>query len=211
MLIHRLVFSPIEVNTYILTDDDNKCAIIDCGCYTDQEFKRFTDFLEQKKLEPVLMLNTHCHLDNIFGNGRFLEKFKIGSQYHMLDESNRKMSVKQALFFGLKMEEPPEPAGFIEDGQTIYFGSVKIVALHVPGHSPGSLAYYIEKEGIVFTGDALFANSIGRTDLPGGDYETLINSIRTKLFTLPSTTVVYPGHYGSTTIGQEMKTNPWFN
>jgi len=211
MLIHRLVFSPIEVNTYILTDDDNKCAIIDCGCYTDQEFKRFTDFLEQKKLEPVLMLNTHCHLDHIFGNGRFLEKFKIGSQYHMLDESNRKMSVKQALFFGLKMEEPPEPAGFIEDGQTIYFGSVKIVALHVPGHSPGSLAYYIEKEGIVFTGDALFANSIGRTDLPGGDYETLINSIRTKLFTLPSTTVVYPGHYGSTTIGQEMKTNPWFN
>lgn len=210
MQIYRLVFSPIDVNTYILTDNDNKCTIIDCGCYTSEEFERFTDFLEQKKLEPVLLLDTHCHLDHIFGNGRFLEKYKIGAQCHRLDENNRNNSVKQAMFFGLKMEEPPEPVGFIEDGQIIFFGSVKIKALHVPGHSPGSLAFYIEKEGIVFTGDALFANSIGRTDLPGGDYDTLINSISTKLFTLPSETIVYPGHYGSTTIGDEIKTNPYF-
>ncbi|HBE40245.1 MAG TPA: MBL fold hydrolase [Bacteroidales bacterium] len=210
MQIHRLVFSPIEINTYILADDDNKCAIIDCGCYTAEEFRRFTDFLEQKKLEPVLLLNTHCHLDHIFGNGRFLEKYNIGPYCHRLDEINRKNAVKQAMFFGLRMEEPPDPAGYIDDGQTIFFGPVEIKALHVPGHSPGSLAYYFEKEDIVFTGDALFANSIGRTDLPGGDYNTLINSIRTKLFTLPAETVVYPGHYGTTTIGEEMKSNPYF-
>lgn len=209
MQIYRLVFSPIDVNTYILADNDNECVIIDCGCYSDEEFKRFADFLEQKNLEPVLLLNTHCHLDHIFGNGRFLEKYKTGFQCHRLDESNRKNSVKQAMFFGLRMDEPPEPAGLIDDGQTIFFGSNKIKALHVPGHSPGSLAYYIEKEGIVFTGDALFAGSIGRTDLPGGDYDTLIYSIKNKLFTLPSETVVYPGHGESSTIGEEMSTNPY--
>jgi glyoxylase-like metal-dependent hydrolase (beta-lactamase superfamily II) len=210
MQIYRLVFSPIEVNTYIIADDDNKCAVIDCGCYTEQEFKEFTDFLEKKNLEPVLLLNTHCHLDHIFGNGRFLEKYKLGSLSHSGDEMNRKNSVKQALFFGLKMEAPPEPAGLIEDGQIITFGPAKLKALHVPGHSPGSLAFYIEKDGIVFTGDSLFAGSIGRTDLPGGNYDTLINSIKTKLFTLPAETVVYPGHHGSTTIGQEIDTNPYF-
>ena len=210
MQIYRLVFSPIEVNTYIIADADNKCAIIDCGCYTGQEFEQFTDFLEKKNLEPVLLLNTHCHLDHIFGNGRFLEKYKIGYLSHNGDEMNRKNSVKQAMFFGLKMEAPPEPAGLLEDGQIISFGPAKIKTLHVPGHSPGSIAFYIEKEGIVFTGDALFAGSIGRTDLPGGNFETLINSIKTKLFTLPAETVVYPGHHGSTTIGQEIDTNPYF-
>lgn len=210
MQIYRLVFSPIEVNTYILEGDDNKCAVIDCGCYTGEEFRRFTDFLEQKMLEPVLLLNTHSHLDHIFGNGRFLQKYKFGSYCHQGDEMNRKNSVKQATFFGLKMETPPEPAGFIDDGQTISFGPLAIRALHVPGHSPGSLAFYIEKERIVFTGDALFEGSIGRTDLPGGNYDTLINSIKEKLFTLPAETFVYPGHYGSTTIGDEIKTNPYF-
>ena len=207
---YRLVFSPIDVNTYILADKDNKCAIIDCGCYTEQEFKQFTDFLEKKNLEPVLLLNTHCHLDHIFGNGKFLEKYKLGTFCHSGDEMNRKNSVKQAMFFGLKMDAPPEPAGFIEDGQIILSGLAKLKALHVPGHSPGSIAFYIEKEGIVFTGDALFAGSIGRTDLPGGDFDTLINSIKTKLFTLPAETVVYPGHYGSTTVGKEINTNPYF-
>jgi len=210
MQIYRLVFSPIEVNTYIIADDQNKCAVIDCGCYSGQEFKQFTVFLEEKNLEPVLLLNTHCHLDHIFGNGMFLEKYKLGSLSHSSDEMNRKNSVKQAMFFGLKMDTPPEPAGFIEDNQVIPFGPLKLKALHVPGHSPGSIAFYIEKEGIVFTGDALFAGSIGRTDLPGGDYDTLINSIKTKLFTLPAETVVYPGHYGSTTVGKEINTNPYF-
>ncbi len=211
MQIYRLVFSPIEVNTYILADDDNKCAIIDCGCYTNKEFEQFTAFIEKKNLEPVLLLNTHCHLDHIFGNKWIMEKYDLRSLCHKEDEGNRINSVKQALFFGLKMDTPPEPAGFLEDGQFIPFGKAKIKALHVPGHSPGSLAFYIEEEGIIFTGDALFAGTIGRTDLPGGDFNTLIESIRTKLFTLPVETIVYPGHYGSTTIGDEKSTNPHFS
>ncbi len=210
MQIYRLVFSPIEVNTYILEGDDNKCAVIDCGCYTYEEFGQLTDFIAKKKLEPVLLLNTHCHLDHIFGNRWFLEKYKLGTLCHKGDEMNRKNSVKQAMFFGLSMDAPPEPEGFLEDGQIITFGQFNLKALHVPGHSPGSIAFYIEGENIVFTGDALFVGTIGRTDLPGGDFNTLITSIKTKLFTLPSGTVVYPGHYGSTTIIDEIKTNPHF-
>ncbi len=210
MEIYRLVFSPISVNTYILADSDNKCAVIDCGCYIEEEFRQLTDFLDDKELVPVLLLNTHCHLDHIFGNGWFLAKYGLGTLCHQGDEMNRKNAVKQAMFFGLKMDTPPEPAGFIEDGQIVSFGKVILKALHVPGHSPGSLAFYCEKEGVVFTGDALFAGSIGRTDLPGGDYGSLIKCIKEKLFTLPENTVVYPGHYGSTTIGEAIKTNPYF-
>ncbi len=210
MEIYRLVFSPIDVNTYILADSDNICAVIDCGCYGDEEFKILSDFISDKNLVPRLLLNTHCHLDHIFGNGRFLEKYGIGTLCHAEDEMNRKSAVMQAKFFGLTMETPPVPAGFLEDGQIISFGSVSLKALHVPGHSPGSLAFHCEKEGVVFTGDALFAGSIGRTDLPGGDHASLIKSITEKLFTLPEETTVYPGHYGSSTIGEEIKTNPYF-
>jgi glyoxylase-like metal-dependent hydrolase (beta-lactamase superfamily II) len=197
MEIFKLVFSPIEVNTYILADESGTCAIIDCGCYNNKEFSTFTSLLENKKLTPKLLLNTHCHLDHIFGNRLILSKYGLRTLCH-------------AMLFGLEMEMPPEPQGFIDDGQLITFESVTLKALHVPGHSPGSLAYYSEKDGIVFTGDALFAGSIGRTDLPGGNYDTLIDSIRNKLFVLPPATVVYPGHGAKTTIEQEMKTNPFF-
>lgn len=210
MEIYRFVFSPIDVNTYILADSENKCVVIDCGCYDEGEFRQLAGFIEDKKLVPVLLLNTHCHLDHIFGNGRFLEKYGLRTLCHSGDEMNRKNAVKQAMLFGLKMEAPPEPARFIEDGEIISSGPVKFKALHVPGHSPGSIAFYCENEGVVFTGDALFAGSMGRTDLPGGDYNTLMKSISEKLFTLPEKTVVYPGHYGSTTIGEEIKTNPFF-
>jgi hydroxyacylglutathione hydrolase len=109
------------------------------------------------------------------------------------------------------MNEPPEPGGFIADSQIIKFGSTELIALNVPGHSPGSIAFYSEKDGCVFTGDALFAGSIGRTDLEGGDYETLINSIQSRLFVLPPSTVVYPGHGSQTTIEKEKMTNPFFS
>lgn len=210
MEIYRLVFSPIDVNTYILADSDNICAVIDCGCYSDEEFKILTDFIADKNLSPQLLLNTHCHLDHIFGNGRFLQKYGLGTFCHTGEENNRKGAVMQAKFFGLSMEVPPEPAGFLEDGQIVSFGSVSLKALHVPGHSPGSLAFYCEREGVLFTGDALFAGSIGRSDLPGGDHNTLIKSITGKLFTLPEETIIYPGHYESSTIGEEIKTNPYF-
>jgi len=211
MKIFKLVFSPIEVNTYILADDSDNCAIIDCGCYDKEESERLLDFIKSKSINPVLLLNTHCHLDHIFGNRLVLERFGLRPYSNELDEMNRKNAVQHAVLFGLTMDDPPEPAGFVSDNQIVTFGTEKLVALHVPGHTAGSLAFYSEKNNCVFTGDALFAGSIGRTDLPGGNFETLIGSIKNKLFVLPPSTVVYPGHGDETTIEKEMKSNPYFH
>ena len=210
MEIFRLIFSPIEVNTYILTDETGKCAVIDCGCYNKAEFGKLTDLIDKKKLQPDLLLNTHCHLDHIFGNRMFLEKYNLGTFCHKSEEKNRKDSVMHAQLFGLTMGNPPEPAGNIADGEYVTFGTVNLLALHVPGHTVGSLAFYNKEDGVVFTGDALFSGSIGRSDLPGGNNKTLINSIRSVLFTLPPDTLVYPGHGEATTIGDEISTNPYF-
>jgi hydroxyacylglutathione hydrolase len=210
MEVLRLVFSPIEVNTYILSDKNGKCAIIDCGCYNKSEFGKLTDLLNSKNLKPELLLNTHCHVDHVFGNGMLMDKYKLGTFCHESEERNRKNAVMHALLFGLTMESPPEPAGFIADGDNVSFGTVNLLALHVPGHTAGSLAFYSKEDGVVFTGDALFSGSVGRSDLPGGNHEVLINSIRNKLFTLPPETIVYPGHGEATTIGNEVRTNPHF-
>ena len=211
MNIFKLVFSPIEVNTYILVDDSGDCAIIDCGCYDREECKRLENFIKDKKIRPVLLLNTHSHLDHVFGNKFILERYGLRTFSSELDEMNRKDAKEHAMLFGLVMDEPPEPAGFISDNQMVTFGNTNLLALHVPGHTSGSLAFYSEKNDCVFTGDALFSGSIGRTDLPGGDYDTLIESIKSKLFVLPPATVVYPGHGSETTIEREMKTNPYFH
>jgi glyoxylase-like metal-dependent hydrolase (beta-lactamase superfamily II) len=211
MKIYTIVFNPIEVNTYILADDSGDCAIIDCGCYDKTECEIFEKFLKDKGLNPVLLLNTHSHLDHIFGNGFILKKYGLRAYSGESDEINRKDAVRHALLFGLTMEEPPLPAGFLADNQAVTFGKEKLIALHVPGHSPGSLSFYSEKNNCVFTGDALFSGSIGRTDLTGGNFETLIASITGKLFALPPSTIVYPGHGSETTIEREMKTNPYFS
>ncbi|MFH0842307.1 MAG: MBL fold metallo-hydrolase [Bacteroidota bacterium] len=210
MEIFRLVFSPITVNTYILADESGKCAVIDCGCYDENEFKELTDLIEERKLDPVLLLNTHCHLDHIFGNGMFLDKYKLGAYCHADEEMNRNNALMYAEYFRLTMEEPPEPAGFIKGDDSVSFGSESLRALHIPGHAPGSLAFFSEKNNAVFTGDILFAGSIGRSDIPGGDHKALVEGIREKLFVLPPETVVYPGHGEATTIGTEMKSNPYF-
>lgn len=211
MKIYTIVFNPIEVNTYILADDSGDCAIIDCGCYDETECGILEKFLKDKTLNPVLLLNTHSHLDHIFGNGFILKKYGLRTYSSEYDEINRKDAVQHALLFGLTMDEPPLPAGFLADNQIVTFGEEKLITLHVPGHSPGSISFYSEKNNCVFTGDALFAGSIGRTDLTGGNYDTLIASISNKLFVLPPSTVVYPGHGSVTSIEREMKTNPYFS
>ena len=211
MKIYKLVFSPIDVNTYILSEDSGDGAIIDCGCYDKEECDTLEQFLKDNHINPVLLLNTHSHLDHVFGNRFILEKYGLRTFSSEFDEINRINARQHALIFGLTMDEPPEPEGFLKDNQLVAFGTTKLLALHVPGHTSGSLAFYSEKDGCVFTGDALFSGSIGRTDLPGGDYDTLIKSIKNKLFVLPPSTVVYPGHGNETTIEREMKTNPYFH
>ncbi len=210
MEIYRFIFSPIEVNTFILTDETGSSAIIDCGCYDSSEFGRLAGWLDNKGLEPELLLNTHCHLDHIFGNNYLLEKYGLKAVCHELEEPNRNNALNYAAFWGLTMDPPPEPGSLISEGQEVAFGNTTLRALHVPGHSAGSLAFYSEKDNVVFTGDALFAGGIGRTDLPGGDYRTLITSIKEKLFILPPETVVWPGHGEKTTVGAEINSNPYF-
>jgi hydroxyacylglutathione hydrolase len=211
MNIYKLVFSPIEVNTYILADESGDCAIIDCGCYDKEESERLENFISDKNINPVLLLNTHLHLDHIFGNRFILERYGLRTFSCALDEANRKNASQHAMLFGLKMEMPPEPAGFLTDNQIVTFGTTKLSALHVPGHTSGSLAFYSEKYSCIFTGDALFSGTIGRTDLPGGDFDTLINSIRSKLLVLPPSTVVYPGHGDETSIEREIRSNPYLS
>lgn len=210
MEIYKQFFNPIDVNTYILADTSGDCVIIDCGCYDRAEFNDLINLIEQRKLKPVLLLNTHCHLDHIFGDIFVMEKYGLGAYCHNDDTSNRRNSIHHAQMFGLSMEKPPEPAGYLTDGQKISFGQTELSVIHVPGHSPGGIAFYSRNDNVVFTGDALFAGSIGRTDLPGGNYETIINSITNKLFTLPAETLVYPGHGSSTSIGTEIESNPYF-
>jgi hydroxyacylglutathione hydrolase len=209
MEIYKQVFSPIEVNTYILADKSGDCAIIDCGCYSENEFAHFVKFIESKKLNPVLLLNTHCHLDHVFGNRYILEKYNLKTYFNEHEEYNRKNATDHAMLFGLSIETPPEAAGYILPGQLITFRTATLKAIFVPGHTAGSIAFYSEADGCVFTGDALFAGSIGRSDLPGGDFQTLISSIKSNLLSLPPATIVYAGHGPETTIEKEMETNPY--
>jgi hydroxyacylglutathione hydrolase len=210
MEIFRLVFSPVQVNTYILADQHGGCAIIDCGCYDEIEFERLVRFFEEKNLNPVLLLNTHCHLDHVFGNSFIYKKYNLLTHASKDEEMNRLNAADHASLFGLYMDPPPEVSEFISDNQNLVFGNTTLRSIKVPGHTAGSIAFYSESDGCVFTGDALFEGSIGRTDFPGGDYDTLIRSINTRLFTLPPDTKVYPGHGSETTISKEKKSNPFF-
>jgi hydroxyacylglutathione hydrolase len=211
MKIKKLVFSPIEVNTYIIDDENGNCAIIDCGCYSDGEFLELKGFLLENKLKPTLLLNTHMHLDHIFGNASVFSEYGLLTHASAEEESNRISATSHAMMFGMTMAEPPQIGTFITKNQIIKFGDINIKALMVPGHTAGSIAYYFEDHDLLIAGDALFAGSIGRSDLPGGDHDTLINSIKNELLTLKGDTIVYPGHGNETTIAYEKENNPYLN
>src|SRR5512135_1029443 len=149
MEIFRFVFSPIEVNTYILADKSGECAVIDCGCYNTDEFSELTGFIDSKKLRPVLLLNTHCHLDHVFGNRFMLKKYNLGALSSREEETNRENAADHAMLFGLSMEVPPSPAGFLGDVQIVSFAQNELRVISVPGHSRGSLAFYSKPEGAV--------------------------------------------------------------
>jgi hydroxyacylglutathione hydrolase len=155
MKIYKEIFSPIEVNTYIITGDDASCVLIDCGCYGKTEEKRLVDLLSSLKLEPVLLLNTHCHLDHIFGNALMLEKYGLRSWFHQGEKYNHLTSPKHAIMFGLTMEPPPEPAGYLSDGELITSAGLDLEVIAVPGHSSGGVAFYSRGNGVIFTGEAI--------------------------------------------------------
>lgn len=210
MTIKIFTFNPFQENTYLLFDETKEAVLIDAGCITDTEKLTLKRFIDENDLTLKRLINTHLHLDHQFGNKFVTDTFGLLPEANQQDEFLLANVVAQARSFGFSVEEEAQPLGkYINEGDEIKFGNCSLKAIHVPGHSPGSLAFYSEKEGVVFAGDVLFRNSIGRTDLPYGDYATLILSITKKLLPLPDSTVVYCGHGPSTTIGSEKNSNPY--
>jgi len=210
MNIKIFTFNPFQENTYLLSDETNEALIIDAGCLYDAEKQELKRYLEDNNLTLKRALNTHLHLDHQFGNKFVFETFGVAPEAHESDAFLLDNYPIQTRAFGFENAGEAQPSkGYILDNDKIRFGNTELTAILVPGHSPGSLAFYNEKEGILFSGDVLFLESIGRTDLAGGNYAALIKSITERLLTLPHSTVVYPGHGDSTTIGYEKAHNPF--
>jgi len=210
MTIKTFTFNPIQENTYLVYDETNEAVVIDAGCLSEIEKRALKNYITDNNLTLKRVLNTHLHFDHQFGNKFLYTTYGIKPEACKADEYLLENVIAQTRSFGVEINEEAQTIGdYITDGQDLKFGNTTLKALHVPGHSPGSMAFYAEKEGILFAGDVLFRGSIGRTDLPKGDYATLIGSITGQLLPLPDSTVVYCGHGPSTTIGFERKNNPF--
>lgn len=202
------VVNPVQVNCYLLWDETKEAVLIDCGAWSNTEKKSIRYFIEKNGLTVKHHLNTHLHFDHVFGNAFVEEAFGVKTEANDADWHWAEHIQERIARFGLKYDETVPPLGrVLNDGDEILFGNQRIVAIAVPGHSPGSLAYHIPEEKVLFSGDALFHGSIGRTDFPDSNHRALITSIREKLLTLPEETKVYPGHDRETTIGFEKNYN----
>lgn len=208
MNIHYFTFNPFQENTYVLYDDTHECIIVDPGCYEPHEEKALKRFIEENGLKPQKLVLTHFHLDHIMGNYFVAKRWGIDLMGHRKGLPTLKMDKTSASMYGFNAYQPsPEPAEFIEHGAIFSFGSTELEVRFVPGHSPGHIALIHHESKSVIGGDVLFQGSIGRTDLPGGDYATLEQSIKEQLYTLPDDYRVYPGHGPATTIGNEKQFN----
>jgi hydroxyacylglutathione hydrolase len=209
LALKAFTFNPVQENTYVLYNEKKECCIIDPGCYFTEEREVLKTYIENAGLKPVLLLNTHCHLDHVFGNKFVHETWNLTLHIH----EKEKLVLERAPIAGKTWQLPFDNYEgdllFLKEGETIKIGEEELEIRFTPGHSPGSVIFYHEAGGFVIGGDVLFNGSIGRTDLPGGDHATLINSIQTQLFTLPDETKVYSGHGSLTTIGFEKMNNPY--
>lgn len=203
------VFNPFSENTYVLYDETGEAVIIDPGCYDKAEYSALYDFIEENNLKPIRIINTHAHIDHVLGVAAVKRKYGIPFSLHRIDEPLLKAVKTYASNYGFNQFDEPEIDSYFDEGDTVEFGNSTLRLLFVPGHAPGHVAFVSDVQQFVIGGDVLFRQSIGRTDLPGGDFETLIGSIRNKLFTLPDGYTVYAGHMQPTTIGFEKKNNPF--
>lgn len=209
--IKTFVFNPFMQNTFVLYDETKEAVIIDCGCLYENEQNELKQFVANNDLTIKYLLNTHLHLDHQFGNAFATTTFGILPIAHKNDEKLIDNITSQAMMFGIPQKvEAQKLGGYIAEGDEISFGNTTLQAIFVPGHSAGSICFYSSKDKVLIAGDVLFAGSIGRTDLPGGNFAQLTEGIRQKLFILPPDTTVYPGHGPTTTIGNEIKSNPFF-
>lgn len=207
--IKRFPFNDFQVNTYVLSDETNDCVIFDPGMYYENERRELTQFISGNKLRPVLIVNTHAHIDHIIANDFISKKYQIKLAAHKESVGFLKHAKEYGMNFGIQLNEVKDIDLFISEEDTLKFGHSELEILYTPGHADGSLCFYAKNEGFVITGDVLFFQSIGRTDLPTGNYDLLQESIWEKLFKLPENTTVYPGHGPETTIGYEKIHNPF--
>ena len=209
--IKSFVFSPIQENTYLLYNEFNDCLIIDPGCYFTEEQDEIKAFITQSKLKPRMLLNTHCHLDHVFGNKFIAETFGLRLQLHQKEKPLLDYAPTSGLMYNMPFDNYAGAYIYLKEGDIVKLGDDELLVIEAPGHSPGHICFYCAKQNFIISGDVLFNRSIGRTDLPGGNHQTLLKNIREKLFVLPDETVVYSGHGAETTIGEEKKYNPFLN
>lgn len=209
--IHSFVFSPFQENTYVLYDESKEAVIIDPGCHSASEEKALKDFIEHHQLKVVKLLNTHCHIDHVFGNQFVKNSFGVKLFIHRLDLPILQACKTAALMYGIQPFVESQPDEFLEEGQKVKFGNSELEILHVPGHAPGHVAFVNKEQKFMISGDVLFRQSIGRTDFPGCNYNDLMASIKKKLFLLDEDFEVYSGHGPVTTIGYEKKYNPFLD
>jgi len=201
--------NPYQENAYILFDETLECLIIDPGMYTGEEQNAVLKFIAEQKLKPVLLLNTHCHIDHVLGNKFVYDTYGLLPQFHKGEEILLNSVVAYAPSMGIRYEVSPLPEIYLAENGQIEFGNSRLEIIFAPGHSPAHLCFYSADDNLLIAGDVLFYQSIGRTDLPGGNHSQLIKSIREKLFVLPDDCKVYPGHGPATSIGFEKKHNPF--
>ena len=202
-------FNGFAENTYVLYDDSLECAIVDPGCNSSSERNTLEEFISSNNLIPKKLVNTHCHIDHVLGNSFVAEKYGLPLIAHKGEVVVLQSCLMVAGMYGIPYDESPKITEYLEGGDQLKFGNTVLEVLFTPGHSPASISFYNKSDDVLISGDVLFQGSIGRTDLPGGDFDTLINSIRLKLFVLPEETIVYPGHGPKTSIGQEKRYNPF--
>ncbi len=208
--IQKFTFNTFDENTYIAWCDEKKeAAIIDPGCSDKNEETELSNFIENNKLKTKYLLNTHCHIDHVLGNNFVKNSFNVEYYVPEKDAILLEQFQKQCEAVGMQVEQPPLPEKYITEDLQIYIGDIQIKFLFTPGHTPGEFCFYFSKEKKCITGDVLFKGSIGRTDLWGGNYETLMKSIKTKLLVLHDDVVIYPGHGDKSSIGIERETNPF--
>ena len=202
-------FNSFQVNTFVIWDETKECIIIDPGCLSEAERNVLTRFIADHQLRPVRLLNTHYHIDHILGNKYVKNHYHLLVEAHQAGDSFWKNASGWAASFGLSQGDLVAPDAYLKDGDEVKFGHSSLKVLYTPGHADGSICFYNKNDGYVIVGDVLFHTSIGRTDLPTGNYDVLKQSIMEKLFTLPDETVVYPGHGPKTSIGFEKGNNPF--
>ena len=207
--VHSFEFSPIAENTYVLYNEHKHCIIIDPGCYYPEERETLFTWIESRQLVPKLLINTHCHLDHVFGNKDVAARYGLELHISQKEKILLEHAPVSGLMYNLPFDNYDGPLHFLDEKGTVSLDNDLLEIRYTPGHSPGSLSFYSKADGFVISGDALFQRSIGRTDLPGGNHGQLIESIKTQLLSLPPTTTVYSGHGPATTIGEEAGLNPF--